>query len=92
MIVSKNWHIINQISKIAMTKAKCSYGIQNSNPVTREKFTFRSNNKTQGNVKLFLVTRFKFVHAITALYIIITNICQPSFMKDVDQLLTLCSK
>ena len=52
------------------SKAKCTYGVPNSNPVARKSFTFRNknNNKTQGDVKLFLVTEFEFVYAITALY------------------------
>ena len=51
-------------------EAKSSYGVPNSNPVARIFFTFRSknNNKTHGNVKLFMATRIELVYAITALY------------------------
>ena len=50
--------------------AKCSYGVPNSNPVTRKSLTFRckNSNKTHGNVKLFLATGFEFEYAIIALY------------------------
>ena len=50
--------------------AKYRYGVPNSNPVGRKSFTFRSknNNKTHGNVKLFLATGFELVYAIIAVY------------------------
>ena len=51
-------------------KEECSYGISNLDPVVKKSFTSRSKNstKTQGNVKLFLVSGFEFVYAISALY------------------------
>ena len=49
---------------------KSSYGVPNSNPVTRKSLTFRSknNNKTHRKVKLFLATGFEFEYSIIALY------------------------
>ena len=52
--------------------AKCSYGVPNSNPITRKSLTSRSknnnSNKTHGNVKLFLATGFEFEYTTIALY------------------------
>ena len=59
-----------KIVVLCFSKVRCSYGILNSISVARKSFTFRSknNNKTHGNLKLFLVTGFELVYAIIAVY------------------------